>query len=151
MDVKNNQEFESMPGFTSENWIAAETFQQVLDEPVGAWLSYTRESYLSPSEFKKLSAESKGRIDRKRKRVTCVIKEIDRETGTVVVSSTPRKFKDPKREVKIASWSLRDGMKGDCKFYLQKVKTPQEIEVMKENKRLKRGKTAKLERTKKDE
>lgn len=139
--------FEDFKGFSAENWTRVESFRQLLEQPVNSWLTYTRTSYLPPAEFKKACEESKRQgnalMAKKRKKITCVIKEIEHETGTLTVESVPRKFKDDKRELKTLSWKLRDNMKGDVNYYIQVHRTEEQIEQLKEQKKRKRRKVEK--------
>ena len=138
--------FENFPGFSSENWIRVESFRQLLEQPIDSWITYTRTSYLPPTEFKKAREESQRHgeplMAKKRKKITCVVKEIDHENESLTVESVPRRFKDAKRELKTLSWKLSDNMKGDVIYYIQVPRSEAQIQELKEKKR-KRRKTEK--------
>ena len=126
--------YEDMKNFTAEHWTPVATFCELLEQPAGAYLCYTRNSYLSPAEYKKLS-ESGSAVTPRRKRITCIVKEVDHEQGFLHVQSTPRKFKDSHRELKTLSWKLQEGMKGDVKYYIAVPKSQEEIHALREKKR----------------
>jgi len=117
---------EGFKGLSHENWTAVENFQQILEEKVGAWISYTRDTYVPRSEFLKKVKENEekglGLVKKQRKKIMCVLREVDAIEGTLRVESIPRAFKDDKREQRVMSWTLREGMKGMPKFYVQAVK-----------------------------
>ena len=117
---------EGFKGLAIENWVSVERFEQILEEKVGAWLSYTRDTYVPRAEFLKRVKENEekglGPVKKQRKKIMCVIKELDAIEGTLKVESIPRSFKDDKREQRVMSWTLREGMKGMPKFYVQAVK-----------------------------
>lgn len=117
---------EGFKGLSHENWTAVESFQQILEEKVGAWISYTRDTYVPRAEFLKKVKENEekglGLVKKQRKKIMCVVKEVDAIEGTLRVESIPRAFKDDKREQRVMSWTLREGMKGMPKFYVQSVK-----------------------------
>ena len=117
---------EGFKGLSHENWTAVESFQQVLEEKVGSWVSYTRDTYVPRAEFLKKVKENEekglGLVKKQRKKIMCVIREVDVTDGTLRVESIPRAFKDDKREQRVMSWTLREGMKGMPKFYIQTVK-----------------------------
>ena len=117
---------EGFKGLAVENWTAVERYEQILEEKVGAWISYTRDTYVPRAEFLKRVKENEekglGPVKKQRKKIMCVIKELDAIEGTLKVESIPRSFKDDKREQRVMSWTLREGMKGMPKFYVQAVK-----------------------------
>ena len=115
---------EGFKGLSVENWTPA-SFEQVLEEKVGAWVQYTRDTYVPRADFLKQVKENEekglGPIKKQRKKIMCLIKEVDE--GTLKVESIPRPFKDELREQRVMSWVLRSGMKGGPKFYIQTVKS----------------------------
>jgi hypothetical protein len=110
---------ENFTGFTTKNWQPAE-FKEVLESKAGDWICYTRDTYMNRAEFLKKVKESNGaKVSPQRRKICCVVKEVDFESGSIKVESIPRKFKDEAREHRVMSWQLKDGMRGSPKFYIR--------------------------------
>jgi len=123
--------FENFAGFTNKNWKPLDSFEQALEQPAGSWITYTRDSYLSPAEFKKMSDDAKtqglDRVQKKRKKVTGIVREVDHENKVLTVESIPRRFRNEAREMKVLSWKLREHMKGNPLYYAQIPMSEEEI------------------------
>ena len=124
---------EGIKGLSEANWRPI-TFMELHGLEQGAWIQYTRQVYVSPAEFAKMTDEAKAAHSAKprRKKVMCAfVGPHDEKAGTFNVRSIPRNFKDPSRtnEQKEMQWTVCETMRGEPQFYIRKrVKKPSSFE-----------------------
>ena len=114
---------EGIKGLSEANWRPI-TFMELHGLEQGAWIQYTRQVYVSPAEFSKMTDEAKATHSAKprRKKVMCAfVGPHDEKAATFNVRSIPRNFKDPSRsnEQKEMAWTVCEGMRGEPQFYIR--------------------------------
>ena len=111
--------FEGFRDLKQSEWTElpfSELLKQVLPDSV---VAYTRGSYVSNAEFKKLAdVAGKGEpVKTPRRRVVCKVKTTGE--GVVNVQNIPRRMTVLDKEHKSYTWALREGMRGEPVYYLK--------------------------------
>jgi hypothetical protein len=111
--------FEGFRDLKQSEWTQlpfSELVKQVVPDSL---VAYTRGSYVSRVEFKKLVDEAgHGQpVKTPRRRVICKVKDVG--SDLVNVQSRPRKMTALDKEHKTYTWALREGMRGEPVYYLK--------------------------------
>lgn len=101
------------------HWTQMPFHQLCKDVAPDSTIAYTRHSYVSKAEFKKLSEQAGTGQPVKTPRRKVICKVVEASGDTLKVQSIPRKMTDQTKEHKTYSWTLRDGMRGEPTYYLK--------------------------------